>query len=155
MNTFIRAPTEADSDAILVINELCFSVPFNEKWYEEQRAKPEYGTLVAADRDSSQIFGFVNFLMRPEGGYVNYLAVAPECQGTGLGRKLLQAIAQKVLTAGKAHIRLHTDPSDSKALGFYESLGFKEQARMKNWYGTGNVGYLMRLDLHSADNKLG
>lgn len=155
MNTLIRAPTDSDTETILVINELCFSVPFNERWYKEHKSTPEYTTLVLEERDSGQIFGFVNFLMRPEGGYVNYLAVAPERQGLGLGKKLLQAVAQKVLAAGKAHIRLHTDPSDSKALGFYEKLGFKEQARVKNWYGTGKVGYLMRLDLHSANNKLG
>lgn len=86
---------------------------------------------------------------RPEGRTVciHAVAVAPEFQMLGLGRRMLTAYVQHLKQKDMAHrvaILAH-----AHLLGYYESFGFVNMGLSKNPYGNGGW-YDMILDLHSS-----
>lgn len=54
------------------------------------------------------------------------LFVRPAHLGTGLGRRLAEAVIDEARRAGYATMKLDTLPSMKAAIGLYESLGFRD-----------------------------
>jgi len=58
-------------------------------------------------------------------GWVNYLAVSPIYQRRGLGRALMEAVEERLASAGCPKINLQIRTDNAAALKFYEKLGYK------------------------------
>ena len=56
------------------------------------------------------------------------LAVAPECRGRGVGRRLVEACLAHARAAGKTEARLHTVDGMVAAAAIYSSLGFERDS---------------------------
>ena len=57
-------------------------------------------------------------------GWINYLAVAPECRRQGLGRRMMDAAEARLRALGCPKINLQIRKSNVSAVGFYRSIGF-------------------------------
>jgi len=57
-------------------------------------------------------------------GWVNYLAVSPNCQQTGLGRKIMSVIEDKLKAVGCPKINLQIRSNNTSAVDFYERVGY-------------------------------
>ena len=55
---------------------------------------------------------------------LTYIGVAPEVQGSGIGRALLKAFTEASLSAGYDFIELTTETENLNALAMYEKSGF-------------------------------
>jgi GNAT superfamily N-acetyltransferase len=55
--------------------------------------------------------------------------VTKRCQGAGIGRLLLTAAIERVLTLGGSHLYLESHSSLKAALTLYESFGFVHAPR--------------------------
>ena len=53
------------------------------------------------------------------------MAVAPACQGKGIGRKLLQAVVKTARSAAARRLYLETNHILTPAIRLYESIGFR------------------------------
>ena len=62
------------------------------------------------------------------------LAVAPDFQGQGYGKALMQAIREEGVAAGYTGIRINSGISRMKAHEFYRKLGCEEKADQKRFY---------------------
>jgi ribosomal protein S18 acetylase RimI-like enzyme len=58
-------------------------------------------------------------------GWIYYLAVAPDRQGEGLGRALVEAVEARLLALGCPKVQLMVRPDNTAVLGFYERLGYE------------------------------
>ena len=58
-------------------------------------------------------------------GWINYLAVAPQRRGLGLGRRMMDAAEAELAKLGCPKINLQVRTTNRAALGFYERLGFR------------------------------
>lgn len=71
-------------------------------------------------------------------GWVYYLAVAPELQGTGAGREMMSHVEKWLAERGVPKAMLMVRETNQKVVGFYESLGYKveETIVMSRWLKT-------------------
>ena len=61
-------------------------------------------------------------------GWMNYLAVHPDFQRSGYGRKLVEHVEQTLQQAGCPKINLQVRSDNRQAIEFYESIGFRADA---------------------------
>lgn len=57
-------------------------------------------------------------------GWVNYLAVKPTLQGSGIGRRLMGEFEERLLGMGCPKLSLQVRAGNDHARSFYESLGY-------------------------------
>lgn len=59
-------------------------------------------------------------------GWINYLAVAPECQRRGYGRQLVYRAIGELKRMGCLKVNLQVRKSNTSVIDFYKRLGFRE-----------------------------
>ena len=59
-------------------------------------------------------------------GWINYLAVLPELQRQGYGRKLVQKAIDELKRIGCLKVNLQVRRTNTPVIEFYKRLGFKE-----------------------------
>lgn len=59
-------------------------------------------------------------------GWINYLAITPEDQRHGYGRKLVQKAIDELKKMGCQKVNLQIRRSNVKVIDFYKHIGFKE-----------------------------
>ena len=57
-------------------------------------------------------------------GWINYLAVATDCQKMGLGRRLMDEAEARLREMGCPKINLQVRNSNAGVIGFYWSIGY-------------------------------
>jgi ribosomal protein S18 acetylase RimI-like enzyme len=63
-------------------------------------------------------------------GWVYYVAVDPDAQGSGLGRAIMSAAEDWLRAHGVLKVQLTVRPDNSKVQAFYQTLGYGEQKRV-------------------------
>jgi len=58
-------------------------------------------------------------------GWINYLAVDPDCRRRGLGREIMAAVEKKIHDLGADKINLQVRMSNPEAVRFYEAIGYQ------------------------------
>jgi ribosomal protein S18 acetylase RimI-like enzyme len=93
--------------------------------YEAAIMARETWVLVEGDETSGIL------VMRPENDhlFVETVAVRPDRQGSGLGRRLMAFVEEAARDRGLREIQLYTNEKMEENLPFYRSLGFEETGR--------------------------
>ena len=63
-------------------------------------------------------------------GWINYLAVHPDFQKRGYGKKLMKNVEKKLFDLGCPKINLQIREGNDRVLCFYQKLGFVEEKRV-------------------------
>ncbi|HEY0560848.1 MAG: ribosomal-protein-alanine acetyltransferase [Mycobacterium sp.] len=77
-----------------------------------------------------------------DGADVQTIAVAPDAQGTGLGRRLLRALIEEADARGAGRVHLEVRADEPVARGLYESEGFVTVGRRRGYYQPSNADAL-------------
>ncbi|HEX6151051.1 GNAT family N-acetyltransferase [Nocardioides sp.] len=86
---------------------------------------PPHGLFVVAGRDEEPLAcGAVQFLDE-ERGEIKRMWVAPVARGRGLAGALLAYLEQQIVLTGRRFALLDTNSSLTKAVGLYESRGYR------------------------------
>ena len=136
MNVSIRPIGPNDYAEVSTIWREVLDVPYvTAEWaasfYEEVKDDVNYETYVA--EADGRVVGLVTTVVTksiefPKDGYtkVNGLAVLPEYQGRGIGRKLLETVEARAAERGAGHIVLASGMQRTEAHKFYECVGYKK-----------------------------
>ena len=82
------------------------------------------GHIFFATRDA-EVVGTVALLRESDGVYeLSKMAVQPDCQGQGVGRRLLKAAIDRFQTVGGRRLFLESSTRLGPALHLYEQMGF-------------------------------
>ncbi len=90
--------------------------------------------IVWALADGSDIGGYVVFYRRGDHMLLENVAVVPECQGQGHGRRLIEFAEHAARQAGLRNIELYTNAKMTGNLVLYPKLGYREVGR---WHEDG------------------
>ena len=58
-------------------------------------------------------------------GWINYLAVHPKQQRSGIGRRMMEEAERRLRAAGCPKINLQVRSTNTKVIEFYKKIGFK------------------------------
>ena len=123
----IRTFDAADTDAVVQLWTDCGLVrPWNDPHRDIQRKVNEQPELFLVGESDGQVIATGMIGYDGHRGWVNYLAVTPDRQGSGLGR-LLMARAEELLTErGCPKLNLQIRAGNTAVIEFYRSLGYVE-----------------------------
>jgi len=117
-----------DADDIIALWRACGLVrPWNDPEADFRLASESESSTILAVRVDGALAGSAMIGFDGHRGWVYYLAVAPERQGSGLGRALMAAAEDWLRARGCPKIQLMVRTSNHAAIGFYEALGLERQ----------------------------
>jgi len=125
-----RAGDLADVEAVVRLINFAFRVeqPYIEGDRIDAAGVRSYmakGKFLLAE-DSSGLAGCVYVELRGDRGYLGLLGVDPQCQGTGLGRKLMDAAENFFRRADCVAVDLRVISARTPLPAFYRHLGYLE-----------------------------
>ena len=115
-------------------------------WWSELAGRPRRSYVVAERADAVVGYGGVD--LGGEVADVMTMAVAPEAQGAGLGRQLLEELVARAHADHAAYLMLEVRADNRAARNLYESRGFELLSIRRRYYQPGDVdAHVMRLTL--------
>jgi ribosomal protein S18 acetylase RimI-like enzyme len=118
-----------DADDVARIIALCFGAEeasMRQGLYKN--IESESDRYIIARLDGSPI-GALNLQLDEKGGGIYGFGVLPELRGRGYGRQILARTIEYALAEGHRPIFLEVAPENERALGLYQSVGFRETHR--------------------------
>lgn len=114
-----------DSDAVIAIWEACrLRVPWNDPHKDIARKRQVNPELFLVAELNGRLAGTVMGGYEGHRGWINYLAVSPDCQRQGVGRALMHAVEAKLVAMGCPKINLQVRSSNTAVIQFYGHLGY-------------------------------
>lgn len=128
-----RRARQADLERIDSIEQDSFADPWGSGEFSTALESPHIVFLVADD-GSGAVCGYVLALAVADESEILNLAVAAECQGAGVGGRLLDAAIDGARVRGAATVWLEVRDSNVAARRLYESRGFSEISKRRGYY---------------------
>jgi ribosomal protein S18 acetylase RimI-like enzyme len=130
----VRRASEVDLPAIKELVDAAYTK------YVERIGRPpapmvqDYGQLLTTSRVWVIDCGttIVGLLVTEDKGdhlFLDVIAVAPDTQGSGFGRKLMDRAELDAAEQGLTEVRLYTNQAMTENLTFYPKLGYRETGR--------------------------
>jgi len=144
----VRRAERADLLAIHRIEKTVFEQPWPYSAFE--RFLDEKGFLVATINGA--VVGYVvSDLMANYGrdiGHIKDIAVHPDAQGFGVGRKLVRRSLLSLFVDGAAVTKLEVREGNEKAKALYYSEGFSRIRRIPRYYDDGEAALVLTVDMN-------
>ena len=125
----------SDLDSIMEVMTAAFSDRYGEAWTRSQCAGilPMTGVKLRLALDGSAVVGFSLYRTIVDDAELLLLAVSPDAQGRGTGRRLLHQFVEDAKKNGAS--RIHLEVRDGNpAIALYEAAGFAQSNRRRNYY---------------------
>lgn len=138
MSELIIRPAEAaDNAAVRACSRSAYRVFAERLGFEPKPMIADYGELIAECRvwvmaKDEAIAGVLVLIPEPDHLLVYSIAVRPDLQGMGCGRRLMAFAEQKARDDGYRCIALYTNERMSENVAFYEGLGFERYDRREH-----------------------
>ncbi len=121
----IRPYRESDEIAVVGLWRACGLVrPQNDPRKDIRRKLRVNREWFLVGEHQGRVVGSVMAGYEGHRGWINYLAVEPGLQRSGLGRMLMAESERLLRDAGCPKINLQVRTGNTAALGFYQGLGF-------------------------------
>ena len=110
----------------------CFSSPWSEEMLAQELYNDNASYVVAQGSDGS-VLGYAGLQVVLDEGYIDNVAVRPDCRRQGIASALLGAFI-RFAQAHLAFLTLEVRASNAPAIALYEAHGFVREGVRKNYY---------------------
>jgi len=136
---WIEPATQTDLDAIVRIEEACFSAPWTRKMLEAELTGNQFSCFLIArqaqdESTGPRVVGYVNFWVVFEELRIMNLAVAPSARRQGVGRRLVTRALEIGCDRSASKGLLEVRASNHAAQRLYSGLGFEEVSVRTRYY---------------------
>ena len=137
MTVLVRGATTADQAAVVALWHSCgLVVSYNDPFGDFQLARGKENSDVLVARTAHQEI-VASVMVGHDGhrGWLYYVAVAPDYQGEGIGRLIVEAGEKWLAERGIAKVQLLVRGTNTAVVSFYERIGFETAPRtvMQKW----------------------
>jgi ribosomal-protein-alanine N-acetyltransferase len=134
----LRSGTRSDRDRLWQLDRLCFEPGIAYSRAEMGRFLELPGAECVVAEHQGEIRGFALGYPEPSDvAHVVTLDVDPARRRSGLGRRLLEELLERLAARGARRAILEVDVRNPGAIEFYRKLGFRERGRLASYYGPG------------------
>ena len=124
-----------DADGVARVEAACMPVPWSRQSFWEEASHSDAYYLIARDTDRDNlIIAYAGCWVLANEGHITNVAVDPEYQGQGLGRRLMNELTSRVKALGADSMTLEVRPSNKVAINLYTSLGFRSVGQRPKYY---------------------
>ena len=121
----IRSYRESDQDAVVRLWQDCgLVVPWNDPVKDIHRKLGIQWDMFLVGLVGSRLVAAVMAGYEGHRGWINYLAVAPDCRRSGYGRRLMEEAEASLRALGCPKINLQIRSSNADVIEFYERIGY-------------------------------
>ena len=130
----LRQAGPADVPAIAALTEAAYSAYIPLIGRKPQPMLADYARMVVDHtiyllNVGDELAGVLVLIDEPEALLIYSVAIHPDYQGRGYGRKLLALAEQQAIEAGYSSIRLYTNERFTYNIALYQWLGYQETGR--------------------------
>lgn len=123
----IRSFDAADTQAVVALWEACeLTRPWNNPERDIQRKVQVNDELFLVAELDGAIIGSVMGGYDGHRGWINYLAVSPDEQKKGIGKALMDAVQERLLTLECPKINLQVRHGNDAVIAFYKAIGYTD-----------------------------
>ena len=122
---------DGDVEAVVALWQVCgLTRPWNNPYQDIAFAREKPTSTILVGRESPDEAIICAFMVGHDGhrGWVYYLAVAPDRQGQGLGKKAMAAAEAWLLAQGVWKMQLMVRQGNEPVIRFYEGLDYAVSA---------------------------
>ncbi len=130
-----RPMQDEDLDAVMAIEPKIYSHPWSRGNFADSLKSGYSCWVVELD---GELIGYGALMMVLDEAHLLNLSIAGPYQGRGLGRELLAHFIEVARRYGGQMMFLEVRPSNTAAIGLYESMGFNEFSVRKGYYPAEN-----------------
>ena len=126
---------QEDADGVARVEAACMPVPWSRQSFWEEASHTDAYYLIARDVDRDNlIVAYAGCWVLANEGHITNVAVDPDYQGQGLGRRLMNELTSRVEALGVDSMTLEVRPSNTVAINLYTSLGFRSVGQRPKYY---------------------
>lgn len=126
---------QEDADGVARVEAACMPVPWSRQSFWEEASHSDAYYLIARDVDRDNlIVAYAGCWVLANEGHITNVAVDPDYQGQGLGRRLMNELTSRVKELGVDSMTLEVRPSNTVAINLYTSLGFRSVGQRPKYY---------------------
>jgi ribosomal-protein-alanine N-acetyltransferase len=125
---------EADLDEVIEIEKVSFSSPWTRQSFLFDLQENPIARSMVARSQSGELIAYACCWHLYDELRINNIAVHPGHRGEGVGRAILRRVLEEGRRAGCKLALLEVRPSNAAARALYESEGFSQVGRRKNYY---------------------
>jgi len=130
----IASSSEADLDAVLAIDRLCFPAPWPEQAFRDELSRPWAYVEILREAESGQVVAFCNYWIVVDELQILTVAVHPERRRRGHAARLVQHMLDEGARAKVRMATLEVRASNEPAQALYRKLGFHDVGRRPRYY---------------------
>lgn len=120
-----------DIPEVTEIEARVFSMPWSEQGFADALKQD---TIFVTAKQDGQVVGYCGMYCSFEEGEITNVAVLPEAQNHGIGKKIISALLRASQEKKISRIVLEVRVSNTPAIRLYEGFGFQKAGIRKGFY---------------------
>lgn len=147
----IRDSQAADLKALVALEQRCFATDRLSQRSFSYWIKAKHRVFMVVQQQD-QIIGYGLVIMRKGTRLARLYSIAIDknIEGKGIGRQLMLALEAQTVAAGKLFLRLEVEKTNQRAIGLYQSMGYKIFGDYVHYYENNGDAFRMQKPIRQA-----